>query len=192
MSSRSYVRARVPALVFGVLGCASSSQAPPSINDSTPRTVLTSETGQITQTTDVSSARQVKVLAPAGAVMTALAQVYSELNIPIGTLQTGSGRIGNLSYRMPSNSLGGRALSTFLDCGQSSAFGNRADQNAVTISIISTVAAVGDTASVVTTELGGQARSFGASTDAIHCQSTGRLEGRINVRVATLMAPRGH
>lgn len=152
--------------------------------------MLTSETGQITETTDLPTSQQIKVQASADAVLTALAQVYSELKVPLGTLQTGARRIGNANFPVTMHSLAGRPMSAFLDCGQSPPFGNRADQSAVTISIISTVVAIGDSASQVTTELQGQARGLGTSTEAIHCQSTGVLEGRINVRVQLLLIPR--
>ncbi len=185
-------RARVVVLMLGVLGCASAGHPHSEITDSTPRTVVTSQTGQVLQTTDVSSAREIKVAASADAVMTALAQVYTELNIPIGTLQTGARRIGNANFRVVSHSLGGRQVSAFLDCGQSPPFGNRADQSSVTISILSTVVATGDSTSVLTTELGGQARSLAASTEAVRCQSTGVLEGQINIRVVTLTAPKAN
>ena len=83
---------------------------------------------------DLSSGRQVSVTAPAGAVLTAVVQVYSDLNIPIGTAQTGSGRIGNVNLRVPSHSIGGKPLSTYLNCGQTTT-GNRADQGDPTISL---------------------------------------------------------
>jgi hypothetical protein len=184
-------RGRALVLSLGALGCASSSNKPPDVYSATPRVVVTSQTGQITETTDMATSRQIKVLASPDAVFTALAQVYSELNIPIGTLQTSSRRIGNTNFRVINHSVAGRPLSAFLDCGQSAMYGNRADQSTVTISILSTVVAIGDSTSQVTTELEGQARPLGESTEAIHCQSKGILEGRINVRVVTLLVPRG-
>ena len=184
------MRSPLAALLLCALGCASSSHLPPTIDDSNPRMVATTQAGQVIETTDPTVARQVRVLAPKDTVMAVLLQVYSDLNIPVGTLQAGEGRIGNLNLHVPSHTIGGKPLSAYLNCGQSPTAGSRADQAAVTISLLSTVVAAGDSASTVITDLTGQARNYGESTDAVHCQSTGVLEHRINIRVVTKIAER--
>jgi hypothetical protein len=120
--------------------------------------------------------------------MSGLTQVYAALDIPIGTMTTTSGQVGNVNLRVPSHSVGGRPLSAYLSCGLGSSLsGNLADQGQVTISVLSTVVADGDSASVVTTEVAGRARSVGQSTDQIQCQSNGGLERRINVALVLAM-----
>ena len=182
-------RRRDPLVLVALLGvaCASSGHAPPDPSGSSPRTVVVTENGHAIETSDAGTGQRIRVAQPPGAALVALAQVYSDLNIPLGTVQSAAGQVGNLNLRVTSHSLAGRSLSTYLSCGQSMT-GNRVDEGQVTVSILSTVVAIGDSASLVTTQLDGRMRPWGQSTDAVQCQTTGVLERRVNVRVSTILA----
>ena len=120
--------------------------------------------------------------------MSALAQIYGDLKIPIGTMVTATGQIGNANLPVPSHRIGGKWLSDYINCGQEQAGVNRADAADITISVMSKAVALGDTASDVTTNVAGWARPIGQSTNIVPCQTTGALEHVINVRLALAMA----
>ena len=174
--------------IMAATGCASTQSPAPAAADPGPRMVLVTPLGRSISTTDLDPGQKVRVQATPLAVMSGLTQVYADLKIPIGTMTTSSGQVGNINLRVPSHSIGGTPLSAYLSCGQGSSLsGNLADLGEVTISVLSTVVAVGDSASLVTTEVAGRARSVGQSTDQLQCQSNGGLERRINVSLALIM-----
>jgi hypothetical protein len=179
----------VPRLVIagwlsGVLaGCASSGTPSPDEHSPTDRIVSTNGNGQVTRTTDSYSGTEAQVHAPPSSVMTALSQVYPDLGIPVGTMVSATGQIGNTNYRVPGHRLKTMQLSRILECGQESVSGSRADVDDITISVLSTIKPVGDSGSVVSTFLTATARTLGTSSDPIHCATNGALERMINDRV---------
>ena len=179
----------VPCLVIagslsGVLvACASSGTPSPDEHAPTQRIVATGGNGQVIQTTDYYSGTQALVHAPPSSVMALLSQVYPDLGIPIGTLVTDNGQIGNRSYRVPGHRLKTMQLSRILDCGQESVAVSRADVDDITLDVLSTIKPVGDTGSVINTYVSATARPFGTSTDPVTCASSGALERTINERV---------
>ena len=179
----------VPYLVIagslsGVLvACASSGTPSPDEHAPTQRIVATGENGLVIQTTDYYSGTQALIHAPPSSVMALLSQVYPDLGIPIGTMVTDNGQIGNRSYRVPGHRLKTMQLSRILDCGQESVVGSRADVDDITLDVLSTIKPVGDTGSVINTYVSATARPFGTSTDPVTCASSGALERTINERV---------
>lgn len=165
---------------LAVIACASSgTQSPSTITD---RVVMTDQHGQVYHSTDVSTAQDITVrTAPANAIAV-LTQTYTNLGIPIGTLNSQSGEVGNKHYRITSHSVGGKRVSYYLDCGADPRNGiARADAYDVTMSVVSVVTAVGDSTSLVTTDVEGDARAIGVSGDPIHCSTTGQLEHAIGL-----------
>lgn len=177
------------ALLLGLaaLACASTGSQPP---DPVPdrRDLVTDPHGHTLRTQDTPSDATVRVRRSASLTLSALSQVYADIGVPIGTMQSAQGVIGNARYRVPSRGLSGIRLSSVLDCGVDPHAGPRTDSYEVMLSVLSTVAPDGDSASYVTTVIEGQARPRGASNDAIHCSTTGSLENVIADRLKARLA----
>jgi hypothetical protein len=116
--------------------------------------------------------------APPARAFEALKQVYTELEIPPGTNDPATGRFGNTDF-WKSRRLGGEAMSTYLNCGESFT-GPAANNYRIYISLLSMVRPDGKGASELETAFAAQAQNMeGTSGDRIPCGSTGRLEERI-------------
>ena len=174
----------LPTLV--ALGCASTSTPTPDPGDVTSRSMAVN--GVVVETTDVASGQQITVRGTPRTAMTALAQIYSDMKIPLGTMTVATGQIGNINLPVPNHRLNGKPLSTYLNCGQESMSGSRADMSDVTISVLSRAVADGDTASVVTTDVKGWARPVGTNSNIVPCETTGALEHDINIKLAVILA----
>jgi hypothetical protein len=167
-------------------GCATTANPTPEVSGVTPHSI--SINGTVEETESDANAAQIRVLGSPLTTMSVLMQVYKELNIPIGTMNTTAGLVGNSSLAVPSHKLAGKSISSYLYCGQESMLGLRTDLDDVIVSILSTAVKAGDSATVVTTELKGWARPTGNSSNAVPCESNGTLEHQINIRVASALA----
>jgi hypothetical protein len=183
-SLRVLLAALSPALV--AIGCASTSTSSPDVNGVTSRTIEVN--GHTVETNYQATGQEIQARGTPLAVMSALTTIYTDMQIPISTMQTSTGQLGNLNLRVPSHKLVGKPLSSYLNCGQEQMSGSRADLGDVTISVMSRAVAINDTTVNVTTNLEGWARPIGESSNVVPCQSTGTLEHLINVRVALAMA----
>jgi hypothetical protein len=152
------------------------------------RILIVDGDGHVYHTNDASSAVEVRVRGVPNAIMTALVQGYKDAGIPVGTLDSDHGKIGNATYRVPTHYLGGKRLSLLLDCGTEPMVGQRADLYDVWISALTTVLPESDSVTVVSTEVEGQARSVGEAGGTIHCTSTGSLEKAIADNLAKRLA----
>jgi hypothetical protein len=177
--------------LIGSLACASTGSSV----DNQPQTNITtrqlsSPGSRPIETTDVSSADFVPVKGSPADAMTALTQIYGQLKIPIGIMNTGAGQIGTQNLRVPSHRIGTRMLSDYLNCGQESMTGSRADLDDVTITTMTTVRQDRDSTTVVGTQVSGWARPTGTSSNGVDCQSTGELERTIATKLqSTLGTP---
>ncbi len=187
MQGRSSIPVLVAVLasVLAAAGCGTVGTQSPEENGVTSRSIEIN--GGVVETNDMATGQKVQVRGTPIAAMSALAAIYNDLKIPIGTMVPSAGEIGNANLRVPSHRVNGRALSDYLNCGTEQAGVSRADMADVSISIMSKAIAVGDSASDVTTALTGRANSVGSSTNQVPCQSTGDLEHLINVRLAAAM-----
>jgi hypothetical protein len=182
-SSTAALLAAVGCLTSAATGCASGGNQPPDPSVTSDRIVTTDANGRVYRTTDSNSGTEVTIHSSSSSVMAALAQIYPDLGIPVGTAITASGQIGNQHYRVPGHRLKGTQLSQIIECGQESVTGSRADIDEVTISVISTIRSQGDSVSSVTTLLTATARPFGTSSDPVHCATNGRFEEMLNGRL---------
>ncbi len=155
------------------------------------RVVATDDAGHVYWTTDVTAVQEVHVHAAANAALAALAQVYGDLGIPLGDVQSAAGVIGNRHYRLVGHSLGGRRASVYLDCGlQPVTNMPRADSYDLTISVVSSVEPQGADLSNVRTDVRGEAHAVGVSNTGVYCPSTGGLEQAIHNRLEARLAGR--
>ncbi|MFI5250254.1 MAG: hypothetical protein ACHQTF_09790 [Gemmatimonadales bacterium] len=178
--TRVVIAASLPAVLAA---CASSGAPSPDDHPPTDRIVATDPNGRVIHTTDYYNGTEATFHAPPSSVMATLSQVYPDLGIPVGTMVSTTGQVGNTNYRVPGHRLKAVQLSRILECGTESMSGSLADIDEVTISVLSTIKPVGDSGSVVSTFLTGTARPLGTSSDAVQCATNGVLERMINDRV---------
>jgi hypothetical protein len=169
-------------LAGALAACASSGTPSPDDHSPTDRVVATDRNGTL-RTTDTYSGTEAQIHAPPSSVMATLSEVYPDLGIPIGTMLSATGQIGNTNYRVPGHRLKTVQLSRVLECGQESVTGARADVDEITLNVLSTIKPLGDSGSVVSTFLTATARPLGTSSDPVHCTTNGTLERMINERV---------
>ena len=174
--------------LLATLACASTSSSgdnQPQPNITTRQ--LSSPGSRPIETTDVNSADYVPVKGSPVDAMAALTQIYAQLQIPVGTMNQNGGQIGNQNLRLPNHRLGTHRVSLYLDCGQESMLGNRADLDEVTLQVLTTVKQDHDSTTIVGTQVEGSARPSGTSSNAVDCQSTGELEKTIATQLQTAL-----
>lgn len=175
--------------LLGALACASTgggnSSEQPQATITTRQ--LSSPGSRPIETTDVNGVDFVPVKGSPVEAMTALTQAYAQLQIPIGVMNQDGGQIGNQNFRVATHRLNGRMVSFYLNCGQESMVGSRADLDDVWLNIITTVRQDRDSTTMVGTQVGGYARPSGTSSNAVDCQSTGELEKAIATKVQTAL-----
>jgi hypothetical protein len=124
---------------------------------------------------------RVRIGASPDQVWNALHAVYTDLGIPVETIDLQNRRLGNIAF-VQRRRLGGQPLSRYFDCG-TNAFGSAlADSERIQLHITSRVAADG-TDSEVSTDVRATALSGAASGTAVNCRSRGALEAAIENRL---------
>jgi hypothetical protein len=165
-------------LLAGAAACASS----PSGTLSSPSERMVAVDDQNIYRTTVLPNSKSPIPAPPARVFEAVKAVYAELEIPPGTYDPTSGRIGNPDF-WKQRRLGGQAMSTYLSCGESFT-GPAANNYRIYISLNSQVHPDAQGGSQLETAFHAQAQNMeGTSADRIPCGSTGRLEERIRKAV---------
>ena len=155
--------------------CASTQTSPPS---QTERIIATSDEGTIRSNESVRLATA-NVAAKPSVVLPALRDSYEELGIKVEVYQPGAGigQVGN-HYFIKTYKLGKAPLSTYLDCGNTMT-GAVADNYKITMSVLSTVSAVGDS-TTVETRASARADPAAATGGSVSCRSIGTLESAIH------------
>lgn len=171
-----------------LLACGSSGSPPPSGDLSRERIIATDEDGRVYRSTDISTSHEFFVRSGAPTALAVLSRVYADLGIPVSTLSSARGQIGSLHFRVVNHSLGGRRLSLLIDCGSQVGTSARADVYEISMSVVSTVTAEGDSAAVITTMVAGQGRPSSVSGDWVQCPTTGYLEKAIDRRLVKGLA----
>jgi hypothetical protein len=166
-----------------LVACASSGNRPPPDDPSHEHIIATDVDGRVYRSTRARSDHEVFVHGAPPAALAMLAQVYGDLGVPLSTVSSARGQIGNTHFHVANHQLGGKRLSVIMDCGSQLGIGARADVFEVSMSVVSVVTAEGDSSVVVTTTVAGQARSAGVSSDWVECQTTGYLEKVIDSRL---------
>lgn len=169
-----------------VAACASSGASadpgPPSDR------ILAVDKSGIYRTTDAPAASFVSPV-DANRTLRALADVYTALGIELTLIDPPNGRIGNPRFAKR-RELNGQAISTYLNCGRNMT-GDRADNDRVTWSVVSTAKADGAGGTRVVTAVTADAQPMdGTSGDHTACGTTGRLEELIRKDVLLRVAAR--
>ena len=117
------------------------------------------------------------VPAPVDSVWQVMPAVFTQLDIPEHGVDPQHRMYGNPSFR--ASRVEGKRLSSYIDCGMGATATPNADQYQVTMAVLATLTASGDTATVVTTTVDATGRPRSVSGNPVHCQSKGVLEMRV-------------
>jgi hypothetical protein len=110
-------------------------------------------------------------------VMAALRAAYADLGIEVKLWDPSQGQVGNRDFSKMYRMAGAR-MSDYVGCGITT-LGAAADSYRITMSLVTTVGA-GEGGSKVETQLVARADDMASSKGAISCESTGRLENKLN------------
>jgi hypothetical protein len=173
------LRSASPVLLVLAAACAAGPNTGISPNNQTNNTVLISDQGSTMVSGASAVANSIRTELPADSALARLRAAYEMASIPVTVFDPASGRVGN-SRLLVRRALNRESLSTFVDCGHTMTKVH-ADQDQLTLSIVSTVRAVPG-GSVVETLLTGSAsdRTSGNVTDMLPCSTRGALETRIH------------
>ena len=178
-------------LVLALLGCASGGSSAPAPADAPAppdRILLVDQQGRVYRTTNtVTPGVDQVVPGTTDEAVQALLGAYGELGLSVNTIEPRAGRVGARDFSAPSR-LGGRLISTYVDCGPDN-FGNpRASTYALLLNVQSAVQPASAGHVRATTTMTATGRKRGVSGDPITCESTGVLEKQLNVLMAARLA----
>ncbi|MGE0160279.1 MAG: hypothetical protein AB7T31_12785 [Gemmatimonadales bacterium] len=163
-------------------GCASGPSSAPEEIGATGTGLTSVAVGQLSSrqsTVEVrneASVAESAVAAPLRTVWGVMPGVFQRLQVEMSYVDAGAGTIGNGNFRP--RRLGGRSLSTFLDCG-SGLTGPYADAYAVRMSLLVQLLPAADGATTVRTSIDAYAEDRAVNARPIHCNSRGTLERQI-------------
>jgi hypothetical protein len=169
------------ASLFAVAGCSSSGgakaagPAPIVVNDERDA-VLSAALGERVISND--QAIFESVAAKPEQVYQALIVAYSELSVPATVINPRDGLVASLNRRAYGR-LGNERLSRYVSCGDSMT-GPRADQDRITLSIISWAKPDGTGRTRIETRVVGNASDSGGTSVKMPCTTTGELESRVH------------
>lgn len=143
--------------------------------------------GQMTQVVTDTTGTVFEIPYPMGQVYKALLAVFKELKLPADIQDTAKGHVeSDVFYR--SGSLAGKQISTYLGCGEGIT-GPYADSDRIYMVATSTVAKKDDSNSTLRSVLlGGAVKVSEGARQPMACESTGRLEIRIQQMVLKKLA----
>ncbi|MDQ6828250.1 MAG: hypothetical protein M3081_05230 [Gemmatimonadota bacterium] len=182
---------RLPPLAMLIAAGCASAGPPADVGGVSDRIVMGDQFSVVHGTTD-KGGRSVTIPVPPRKLQRAIADTYKALDLDLNTVDLDNGVFGATEV-VKKRLLGGAAISTYLNCG-SSFSGPRANEDRITITILTTVRADDKGGSIVVTNIqNAQAQdiSGGNSRDPVQCGSIGTLEGRINnaIAAATIAKP---
>jgi hypothetical protein len=177
----THFRTAIPALLVLCAACASGPNTGISPNNQTSNTVLITNDGTgMTVNGSSAVANSIRTQLPVDSALARLRAAYEMASIPVTVFDPATGRVGNSRF-MVRRTLNRESLSTFVDCGHTMTKVH-ADQDQLTLSIVSTIRPVAGGGSVVETLLTGSAsdRTSGNVTDMLPCSTRGSLETRLH------------
>ena len=178
---RSNLSRSVPAVLLVLASaCAGGPGTGVSPTNQTTNTVLVSAEGNLTVNGAAPVANSYRTGLPVDSAMARLRAAYELASIPVALFDPATGRVGNSRLQLR-RALNRESLSTFVDCGRSLT-GTHADQDQLTLSIVSTVRPAAGGGSTVETLLTGSAqdRTSGNVSDMQPCTTRGTLESRLH------------
>lgn len=169
----------VAAAVAVLPACASGSGGGPNPSQVVDRTVLLGDDQGVPTIEHRVNGSSVKTALTPMQAMASLQTGYGVVGVPVTMVDTAHRQIGNPRFVTRAR-IGNAAMSQFINCG-SSLTRDHANQDQITMSVISTVSPNSDGTSTVTTMMSATAvdRSSGNVGDEQICASTGQLENAI-------------
>ena len=168
------------ALLALAAACASGPNTGVAPTNQGTTTVMVTAEGNRTLRGTAPVANSVQTPLPVDSALARLRAAYELASVPVALFDPATGRVGNSRWLIR-RALNHEPLSTFVDCGRSMT-GTNADQDQLTLSIISTVRPTAGGGSQVQTLLTGSAqdRTSGNVSDMQPCTTRGTLETRIH------------
>ncbi|MES2358131.1 MAG: hypothetical protein V4529_07275 [Gemmatimonadota bacterium] len=123
-------------------------------------------------------AQRATVQVPIADAWTRLAKAYSDLGIPLTTVQPDAHVLGNEGMKR-SHTLANQRLSQFLDCGSGGSGSSNADVYSINMSVVSRLSPTSENATEVATLIQATATPMAFGTAPVVCSTTGLLEARI-------------
>jgi hypothetical protein len=178
-------------LLLAVVGCASSgggTTTQPAPQGPSDQVLLVDASGKVYRRTGDQD-RPVEQTAPGTVAdgVQAVFAAYGDLGVPAVTAEPATGRVASREFEAPSR-IGGRPISSYIDCGSDPMGSPRAASYAVLLTARSNVTAADSGHVTLGTVVRATARQRGVSADPIACESTGALEKRINLQAITHLA----
>ena len=171
-------------LLVGLAGFACSAGGPPNPEAINPVTLSgpRGSMGGVEVHNEPSISRETVTAAP-DAVWGALPAVYRELEIAEAGADTAQLVYGAVDFTP--RRIAGHRLSRYIDCGMGLTAVPKADEYAVTMSVLTRLAPGDGGTTVVTTSVIARAKQRGVSGNPVYCQSKGMLEAEIIRAVVT-------
>jgi len=132
--------------------------------------------------TELKTAQRSTAPVPIAEAWPRLTKAYSDLGIPLTTVNPTDHIVGNEGMRR-THTMANDRISAFLDCGTGGG-GANADMYAINMSVVSRLAPLADGTTEVATLLQATATPMSFGTPPIVCATTGALEARIAAAVA--------
>lgn len=134
------------------------------------------ETSINLETSNTIQRRSTQISAPAKTLWGVLPGAYQDLALDLAVYDSTLMVIGNPGLQVQRGRLGEARVSRYLNCGTDPMGSALADRYTVRISVVSRVRETGAGASVLETEVSGDAAQRAVSSVAVSCASTGVLE----------------
>ena len=179
-SARRYSRSLSFVGIVILAGCASSS-APLTGGVSTGPSIQESNTqsgDRLATVPQFKVAQRATVKVPIADAWTRLSKAYSDLGIPLTTVQPDAHVLGNEGMKR-SHTLANQRMSQFLDCGSGGSGSANADVYSINMSVVSRLSPMPENGTEVATLVQATATPMAFGTAPVVCSTTGSLEARI-------------
>lgn len=180
-SARRYSHASSIVVLVLLCGCASSgSTLNAGVNAGPSIETQSAQTGnRMTSVPEFKVAQKATVNVPIADAWARLSKAYSDLGIPLTTVQPAAHVLGNEGMKR-SHTLANQPLSRILDCGVGgSSGGANADVYSINMSVISQLSATPENGTEVATLIQATATPMTFGTAPVVCSTTGWLERHI-------------
>jgi hypothetical protein len=178
--ARCYSRSLSFAGVVLLASCASGS-APLSSGVSSGPSIQESNTqggDRMASVPQFKVAQRATVQVPIADAWTRLSKTYSDLGIPLTTVQPDAHVLGNEGMKR-SHTLANTRMSQFLNCGDGGSGSANADVYSINMSVISRLSPTAENGTEVATLIQATATPMAFGTAPVVCSTTGKLEAQI-------------
>jgi len=127
-------------------------------------------------------AQRMTVKVPMADAWTRLSKAYSDLGIPLTTVQPDAHILGNEGMKR-THTLADQRMSKYLDCGSGGSGSANADVYSINMSVVSRLSPTPEDGTEVATLIQATATPMAFGTAPVVCSTTGALEARIAAMV---------